>query len=72
YRKRGLGDRLRDAAEKRARKAGARQVFVLTTQTEHWFEERGYVEVPLAQLPASRQAWYNYQRRSKVLLKSVD
>ena len=72
YRERGLGDRLREAAEKSAAKQGARQVFVLTTQTEHWFEERGYVEVPLAQLPASRQAVYNYQRRSKVLLKKVD
>lgn len=71
YRKRGLGDRLREAAEQQAHKAGARRVFVLTTQTEHWFEERGYVEVPLAQLPASRQALYNYQRRSKVLLKTV-
>lgn len=71
YRARGLGDRLREAAEKSATKLGARQVFVLTTQAEHWFEERGYVEVPLAKLPASRQAVYNYQRRSKVLLKTV-
>jgi amino-acid N-acetyltransferase len=71
YREHGLGDHLREAAEKSATKQGAKQMFVLTTQTEHWFEERGYVEVPLAQLPASRQAVYNYQRRSKVLLKKV-
>ncbi|MGA7178883.1 MAG: amino-acid N-acetyltransferase [Thiobacillaceae bacterium] len=72
YREHGLGDRLREAAERSAAKQGAKRVFVLTTQTEQWFEERGYVEVPLAQLPASRQTVYNYQRRSKVLLKRVD
>jgi amino-acid N-acetyltransferase len=71
YREHGLGERLREAAEKSAAKQGARQIFVLTTQTEHWFEERGYIDVPLAQLPARRQAVYNYQRNSKVLLKKL-
>jgi amino-acid N-acetyltransferase len=72
YRKHGLGDRLREAAERSAVKLGARQVFVLTTQAEQWFEERGYVEVSLAQLPAGRQKLYNYQRRSKVLIKKIN
>ncbi len=71
YRTRGRGDQLLKALEKRAHAEGAKQLFVLTTQTAHWFQERGYTPCPLASLPVEKQALYNYQRRSKVFIKAL-
>jgi amino-acid N-acetyltransferase len=45
---------------------------VLTTQTTHWFIEQGFVPTSLDQLPSERQALYNLQRNSKVLIKDLD
>ena len=47
------------------------EVFVLTTQTTHWFQERGYGRSGIEDLPMARQALYNYQRNSVVLKKAV-
>ena len=69
YRRRGYGEQLLQAGEAQARRLGLQRIFVLTTRTEHWFEERGFVEKNLGALPKRRQALYNYQRRSKVLEK---
>ena len=71
FRGRGFGDMLLAEAEKRGKKAGFRQLFVLTTRTEHWFEERGFVDSSPDHLPRSKQALYNYKRKSKVLQKSL-
>jgi amino-acid N-acetyltransferase len=71
YRGRGFGERLLAEAERRGRKAGFKQLFVLTTRTEHWFEERGFVETSPERLPKRKQALYNYKRRSKVLEKPL-
>ena len=71
YRGRGFGERLLAEAEKKGKKAGFKKLFVLTTRTEHWFEERGFVDSSPDHLPKSKQALYNYKRRSKVLQKSL-
>jgi len=71
YRGRGFGERLLAEAEKKGRKAGFKRLFVLTTRTEHWFEERGFVDSGPDHLPKSKQALYNYKRKSKVLEKSL-
>lgn len=71
FRGRGFGDLLLEAAEKNGRKSGFRKLFVLTTRTEHWFEERGFVESSPDHLPKRKQALYNYKRRSKVLEKPL-
>jgi len=71
FRGRGFGDLLLAEAEKRGKKAGFKQLFVLTTRTEHWFEERGFVDSSPDHLPRSKQALYNYKRRSKVLQKKL-
>ncbi len=71
FRGRGFGDRLLAAAEAHGNKAGYARLFVLTTRTEHWFEERGYKESSLDTLPKRKQALYNYKRRSKVLEKTI-
>ena len=71
FRGRGFGDLLLEEAEKNGKKLGFKQLFVLTTRTEHWFEERGFVDSSLSNLPKSKQALYNYNRKSKVLQKSL-
>ena len=71
YRGRGFGERLLAAAEAKGKKSGFKRLFVLTTRTEHWFEERGFIDSSLDQLPKKKQTLYNYQRRSKVLQKSI-
>ena len=71
YRNGGAGERLIQAVEMAARKAKLGRLFVLTTRTAHWFVEQGFTEVPVAELPAARREFYNFQRRSKVLVKPL-
>ena len=71
FRGRGFGNLLLAEAERRGKRAGFKRLFVLTTRTEQWFEERGFVDSSPDQLPHGKQALYNYKRRSKVLEKSI-
>ena len=71
FRRAGRGDALLAMVEEAARGQGMRQLFVLTTRTEHWFIERGFKLATPDDLPAPRKAMYNWQRRSKVLLKAL-
>ncbi|MCP4284194.1 MAG: amino-acid N-acetyltransferase [Gammaproteobacteria bacterium] len=66
------GDRLLTHMEQRALNGGIEQLFVLTTQTTHWFRERGFDQLPVDQLPMAKRSLYNYQRNSKVLVKRLD
>ncbi len=67
----GDGERLLKHLENRARAAGFRKLFVLTTRTAHWFLKRGFVNASLDDLPKNRQNMYNWQRKSLVLIKSL-
>jgi len=71
YRGSQYGERLLTLAEREAREAGAQRLFVLTTQAAHWFRERGFVEADHSVLPGERQALYNFQRRSRVLVRTL-
>jgi amino-acid N-acetyltransferase len=71
YREVGYGDQLRIHVEARARKLKLKRLFVLTTRTAHWFIERGFSEESVDSLPKSRRELYNFQRRSKVLVKAL-
>ncbi len=68
---RGDGERLLRRIEQRARAAGLKKLFVLTTRTMHWFLKRGFVVAPVDELPAERKNLYNLQRRSLVLIKNL-
>lgn len=72
YRDRGRGDALLAYMETRARGLGLNQVFVLTTQTAHWFVERGFQPLDLQALPVAKQRLYNYKRNSKVFAKLLE
>ncbi|MGH7930442.1 MAG: GNAT family N-acetyltransferase, partial [Candidatus Binatia bacterium] len=71
YRKHGRGALLLDHIEAQARALGLAQLFVLTTQTPHWFRERGFVRGDLKALPIKRRELYNYQRNSQVFFKNL-
>ena len=71
YQDTGHGNRLLDEVEKEARAQGLNNVFVLTTQAQHWFQEREFFEASLDDLPMAKQDLYNYQRNSKILVKRL-
>jgi amino-acid N-acetyltransferase len=72
YHKQGMGEQLFAMMETIARKNGLKKLFVLTTQAEHWFLERGFSECSLDDLPVEKQDLYNYQRKSRVLTRTID
>lgn len=71
YRNSSRGDMLLEAIQKRAKQAGIERLFVLTTRTVHWFQERGFRLANIQDLPAEKKQHYNYQRRSKILIQSL-
>ena len=71
YRGGRRGQRLLHELQQEARRQGLDRVFVLTTQTAHWFLEQGFIESSRDALPDRKQALYNLQRNSKVFFKSL-
>ncbi len=71
YQKDGRAKQLLDHIEKKAKNACMNRIFALTTRTAHWFLEQGFVETSLDRMPASRKKLYNYQRNSKIFVKSL-
>ncbi len=71
YRGENRGERLLAHVEGKAAAAGIGWLFVLTTQTAHWFRERGFDPAGVEDLPEARRASYNPRRNSKVLVKSL-
>jgi amino-acid N-acetyltransferase len=71
YQDAGRGKKLLETLEKNAKQQGLTQLCVLTTQTTHWFLEHGFNDAEINDLPLEKQALYNYQRNSKVLLKAL-
>jgi amino-acid N-acetyltransferase len=67
----GDGERLLKRIEQRARAAGLKRLFVLTTRTAHWFIKRGFTVGTVEDLPGARKNLYNWQRKSQVLLKPL-
>mmetsp|Transcript_58431 Transcript_58431/g.79667 ORF Transcript_58431/g.79667 Transcript_58431/m.79667 type:complete len:164 (-) Transcript_58431:85-576(-) len=70
YRGNGRGDNMLTFLERVAMSKGIHTVFILTTQTMHWFTERGFDEVTVDALPDSRR--YNWQRKSKIFMKHLE
>lgn len=69
YQRGGCGARLLKYVEQQAIKLKIQRLFVLTTQTAQWFQERGFIEATLDCLPSNKQILYNYKRNSKVFIK---
>jgi len=71
YRNHGRGDTLLKAIEDKALRSGLEKLFVLTTRTAHWFRERGFQPGDISQLPARKKNLYNYQRKSRMYVKTL-
>lgn len=71
YQKSARGNRLLEYAHKQAQKQQLTSVYVLTTQTEHWFLERGFVATDFNAIPVALKNRYNPQRNSKILVKTI-
>ncbi len=67
----GDGERLLKAIEQRAKAAGLKKLFVLTTRTMHWFLKRGFKPSSFDELPESKRSSYNWARRSQVFMKDL-
>lgn len=72
YRNGGRAAALLQQMENHARKKNINQLFLLTTQTAHWFIEQGFVQGKLEDLPIAKQELYNYQRKSKIFVKILE
>ena len=71
YQGQQLGEQLLLHLETLAQQHQITQLFLLTTHTHHWFIEHGFHLGKLEDLPPQKQALYNYQRQSKVLIKPL-
>lgn len=72
YRRSGRAETMLQYAERLCIERGIEQIFVLTTQTAHWFLEQGFVPANPRVLPPARRAAYDKKRRSKVLVLKVE
>lgn len=72
YRSSSRGDMLLQHVTTQAKQMGLRKLFVLTTHSIHWFQERGFTPVDIDSLPESKKQMYNYQRRSRVLMTELN
>lgn len=72
YQNEGLGKRLLLSLEQSAESKGLTTLFSLTTEASHFFLENTFQESDVDVLPESRQQLYNFQRKSKVMVKSLD
>jgi len=71
YQNGARGEQLLLFIEKQARFLKLEKLFVLTTQTAHWFVERGFQNANLDDLPMSKKKLYNYQRNSLIFIKPL-
>jgi len=71
YRGSARGNRLLDYVYARADSLAINKLFVLSTQTVHWFIDRGFVATDINNLPDPLKKLYNPARNSKILVKSL-
>ncbi|EEY9290027.1 amino-acid N-acetyltransferase [Escherichia coli] len=71
YRSSSRGEVLLERITAQAKQSGLSKLFVLTTRSIHWFQERGFTPVDIDLLPESKKQLYNYQRKSKVLMANL-
>ena len=71
YRGSARGNRLLDYVYTRAESLAINKLFVLSTQTVHWFIDRGFIATAINSLPEPLKKLYNPARNSKILVKSL-
>ena len=71
YQRDGRAKKLLSHIEKNGGELGMKEIYALTTRTAHWFLEQGFTESTVERIPANRKALYNYQRNSKIFIKTL-
>jgi amino-acid N-acetyltransferase len=71
YQNTSRGSELLDFILKKTKQAGIKKIYVRSTQTMHWFIERGFRDLSIDDLPDYLKDQYNHQRNSKILCKQV-
>lgn len=71
YRKGKKANQLMQFVEHKAQEDGFDSIFLLTTQTAHWFMGNGFKEAKISDLPKDKLAVYDYTRNSKVFFKYI-
>ena len=71
YQKQARGQHLFDYLINKAHQQKLKTLFVLTTQTSHWFLEKGFQSLEMSALPEALKKHYNPDRNSKVLHKQL-
>jgi amino-acid N-acetyltransferase len=69
---RGAGQSVAGCGVSKARQLHLKTLFVLSTQTMHWFIERGFLLSEFNNLPEPLKVLYNPQRNSKILCKHLE
>jgi amino-acid N-acetyltransferase len=67
----GLGKRIVAHLIEKARSSGLASVFVLTTQTQDWFESLGFREAYVDELPPAKKATYDQKRKSEIYILDI-
>lgn len=70
YNHMGIGPELMERLIAKAREAGNKAVFVLTTQTADWFERFGFIPAEISLLPAKRREKWSEKRGSRLLIRN--
>ncbi|WP_119394858.1 amino-acid N-acetyltransferase [Salinibius halmophilus] len=71
YRGQHRAQSLLQEVEKQALAMGCHGLFILTTQTAHWFVERGFIKATKEQLPEARRQKLDANRNSQVYIKAL-
>lgn len=71
YQRLGFGKKLLKFCELEAKKLKYDEIFILTTQSEHWFAENGFKEKSKELMPTFKKKTYQSERNSKYLTKKL-
>lgn len=71
YQNANRGSHLLEHISNKARELKFQKIYVRSTQTMHWFKERGFVQTDNENLPVSLLKTYNQERNSKILFKNL-
>ena len=71
YRDSRRGETLLTAVHREATARGLEALFVLTTQSSHWFIEHGFERTTPGSLPDERRTLYNDERNATCLIREI-
>ena len=72
YQRSARGNRLLDYIYQKAKELMLKKLYVLSTQTTHWFIDRGFLSCDMNKLPDELKTLYNPERNSKILVKVIE